>query len=504
MQRNSVIILGVPIDSLTLPQALDEIVALVSESLQDGVPKLVATVNVDFIVHTLGKHLPDIRHTELLDILRRADLVTADGMPIVWLSRMLGNPLPERVTGADLVPALAARAAQEGLSLFFLGGQEHTAQRAADILLERNPGLKIAGILAPMVYTEGEQLESYEEADAAIVAAVNAAAPDILLIAFGNPKQELWFRRNATRLTVPVSIGIGGTFAFIAGDVSRAPLAVQKIGLEWLWRLAVEPVRLWRRYLRAFLTFGVQLWPAVIDYRRQRKVLPRHTPHAVTESSYNEDQHSLVLPGRLDALAVKDLRSVAVNIWERKAALILDFSGVTFVDSAGLGFIVGMWRTALKHNKVLVVAAMNEDVRRTFALSRLDDLIGDRIFRDINLAKKYLNSHASDYSDMISYKKDGTAIVTIEGRLDALSLRNIDLTGICSAVAGHNCILNLQALTFVDSSGLVLFLKIQRAVIAHEKTCILCSPSAGVRQLLTLTRLEQLFTITDDCMILHR
>jgi N-acetylglucosaminyldiphosphoundecaprenol N-acetyl-beta-D-mannosaminyltransferase len=523
MQRDSVIILGVPIDSLTLSQAMDKIVDLVAESRRDGISKLVATVNVDFIVQTMGKRLSEIRHAELLDILRRADLVTADGMPIVWLSRMLRNPLPERVTGADMVPALATRAASEGLSLYFLGGQANSAERAADILLKRNPGLKIAGVLSPIVYTEGEHLEFYEEEDAAIVADINAAAPDILLIAFGNPKQELWFRRNVTRLKVPLSIGIGGTFSFIAGDISRAPLAIQRIGLEWLWRLAVEPIRLWRRYLRAIMTFGLQLWPAVMDYHRQRRLLARNrqmwsAPKMQVEPTKPEqllpevDKLSMTLPERLDALGVRNLSSTIETIWQSEHALILDFTRVTFIDSMGLGFIVEMWRTALNLNKVLLMAGMNDDIRRTFALSRLDDLIEDRSFRDLQLAKQYLNSmdlHQAkiagrELPSSVTYKKDGTAIVTIEGRLDALSLKNFDITAICVAVSGHNCLMDLHALNFVDSSGLVLFVKIQRAVMAHGKSCILCAPTDGVLKLLQLTRLEQLFTITDDIMVLHQ
>ena len=510
MQRDSVVILGIPIDSLTLSQAIDKIVDMVAEYRQDGLPKQVATVNVDFIVHTLGKQLSQIRHSELLDILRRADLVTADGMPIVWLSRLLDNPLPERVTGADLVPALAARAAKEGFSLFFLGGQANTAERAADILMQRNPNLKIAGILSPMVYTEGDHLEFFEETDAEIVSVVNAAAPDILLIAFGNPKQELWFRRNVTRLKVPVSIGVGGTFAFIAGDVSRAPQFLHGIGLEWLWRLAVEPLRLWRRYLKAFMTFGVQLWPAVMDYRRQRKRIARQMTEKQTTSPDAQpvvpetENIALALPVRLDALAVRNLRANTEALWQDKEALIMDFTPVAFVDSAGLGFIVEMWRMALKLNKILVVAGMNDDVRRTLALSRLNDLIGDKIFDDLQRAKQYVDSLNLHRPKMISYKKDGTAIVTISGRLDAFTLKNYDLAAMSKAVSGRNCILDLQMLNFVDSSGLVLFIRIQRAVMALGNACILCAPTDQVRQLLRLTRLEHLFTITDDPMVLNR
>ena len=510
MQRDCVVLLGIPIDSLTLAQAIDKIVELVTDYRQDGIPKQVATVNVDFIVQTLGRELSRIRHAELLDILRRADLVTADGMPIVWLSRLLDNPLPERVTGADMVPALASRATREGLSLFLLGGQADSANRAAEMLKQRNPDLKIAGILSPMVYTEGDHLEFFDETDAAIVDEVNAAAPDILLIAFGNPKQELWFRRNVTRLKVPVSMGIGGTFAFITGDVSRAPKSMQELGLEWLWRLAVEPLRLWRRYLKAFTTFGVQLWPAVMDYRRQRKEMKHRMPliqeplPAGEQTEQQADSPILSLPARLNALTVRELRAKTGNIWQDRTALILDFTPVAFVDSSGLGFVIEIWRMALKLDKVLVAAGMNPDVRRTFALSRLNDLISDKNFDNLEQAVQFLDEFTSNRPKSVAYKKDGTAIITIVERLDAFTLKGYDISAIIDAVSGRDCIFDLRKLILVDSSGLVLFIRIQRAVIAHGKTCILCAPTELVRQMLRLTRLEYLFTITDDISMLNR
>ena len=162
MQRDTVIILGIPIDNLTLAEAVERIFIMIAEYRTDGIPREVATVNVDFIVNTLTWQHGGIRHPELLDILRRADMVTADGMPVVWMSRMLGCPLKERVTGADMVPALAIEAARQGASLFFLGGRGDVGKRAADLLVKRNPGLKIAGISSPFVYTEGGHLTDFE------------------------------------------------------------------------------------------------------------------------------------------------------------------------------------------------------------------------------------------------------------------------------------------------------------------------------------------------------
>ena len=156
MSHDTIIILGIPIDNLTMDETLASIFNMIEDYGVDGRPRQVATVNVDFVVNTLTWRLKNIRHPELLDILRRADLVTADGMPIVWASKLLGVPLKERVTGADLVPRLAEEAAKREKSLFLLGGRGDVGQKAADILKNRYPGLKIVDVYSPFVHVEGE------------------------------------------------------------------------------------------------------------------------------------------------------------------------------------------------------------------------------------------------------------------------------------------------------------------------------------------------------------
>lgn len=137
MNSETVAILGIPIDNLTMDETVARIFSMIEDYRQDRRPRQVATVNVDFVVNTLTWQLGRIRHPELLDILQRADLVTADGMPVVVISRLLGSPLKGRVTGADLVPRLAKKAVQRGKSLFFLGGREVIARRAATVLQEQ-------------------------------------------------------------------------------------------------------------------------------------------------------------------------------------------------------------------------------------------------------------------------------------------------------------------------------------------------------------------------------
>lgn len=247
-----VVILGIPVNRLDAASVLKRIFEFTDNPAKTEC-RMVATVNVDFMVNT-HSFMWHHGHPEMRDILRRADLVTPDGMPLVLLSKMLGNPLPERVTGVDLVQMIAEHAAANRKKLYFLGGAADAAQQAADILCSRFPGLCIAGINTPWIKID-DSPES-KTLDAEICAEINAVAPDILLIGFGNPKQEQWLTRNKSNLKVPVAIGIGGTFNFISGKIKRAPNWVQKSGMEWIYRIIQEPARLWKRYGLGIIVFG--------------------------------------------------------------------------------------------------------------------------------------------------------------------------------------------------------------------------------------------------------
>jgi len=251
------ILLGIPVDNLDMNLALNRIINMVDQSRSDGRKRLVATANVDFIVNA---HKKEARKDPegLMSILRGADMVTADGMPLVWLSRLLGRPLKERVTGADMVPALAEKAAAEGKSIYLFGGQGNSAKRTAEILKAKHPDLRIAGYSAPFIDMNDDMENKIE------IARINITEPDILLIALGNPKQEVWYNRYKKYLRVPVSMGIGGTFEFIAGKTNRAPEWMRASGLEWIYRMTQDPGRLISRYSRGLYTFNRLVAPLVL------------------------------------------------------------------------------------------------------------------------------------------------------------------------------------------------------------------------------------------------
>ena len=176
MKSEPIIILGVPIDRLTMDQTVEQIFHLVDCYAHDGRPRLVCTVNADFLANTLSWNLRKSSHPELQKILRRADLTTADGMPLVWASRLLGPALSERVTGADLVPCIAREAAVRGKSLYLLG--DGAADKAAARLQQANPGLKIAVGTRPSSISRMRLPKSYE-GDSGIVEKINESGADI-------------------------------------------------------------------------------------------------------------------------------------------------------------------------------------------------------------------------------------------------------------------------------------------------------------------------------------
>ena len=223
---------GVFVDAVDLTAAAER----VDGFLASRAPHQVVTVNLDFLAIAR-------RSERFREVLNAADLAVADGMPLVWLSRLGTRPLPERIAGVDLVDRSCTLAERRGVSAFLLGGSPDVIRRAARRLELRHPGLQIAGLYSPRFGPPSE------EEDQEIVAMIRRAKPSLLLVALGAPRQDLWIREHLAELEVPVAIGVGCVFDLLAGIVSRAPGWMQRRGLEWAHRLRLEPRRLWRRYL---------------------------------------------------------------------------------------------------------------------------------------------------------------------------------------------------------------------------------------------------------------
>ncbi|MDK2785305.1 MAG: N-acetylglucosaminyldiphosphoundecaprenol N-acetyl-beta-D-mannosaminyltransferase [Bacillota bacterium] len=226
--RERVWILGVPLAPLTAEEAL----ATVAEWLraERGRTRLIFTPNAEIIARAQVD--PELRAA-----LAGADLTVPDGIGVVWASRFLGTPVPERVPGIELLEAVLGLAARQGYRVFFLGGRPGVAEEAAARLSARWPGLQVTGTHHGYFGPDEEEK---------VLENIRAAAPDILVVALGAPKQELWLTRHKEELTVRVALGVGGSLDVLAGRVKRAPQLFRRLGLEWLYRILRQPER-WRR-----------------------------------------------------------------------------------------------------------------------------------------------------------------------------------------------------------------------------------------------------------------
>jgi N-acetylglucosaminyldiphosphoundecaprenol N-acetyl-beta-D-mannosaminyltransferase len=221
-------ILGCEVDNLDMEETLQRI----EEFIHDGSPHQHVVINADKVVKA---H----RDPELRRIINECALINADGMPVVWASRLLGKPLKERVAGVDLFDALMRRAAEKGWRVYLLGAREEVVSGVKRLYEKRLPGLVFAG------YRNGYWKP---EEEPAIAAAIGESRPDLLFVAISSPKKEQFLGRYQAEMKVPFAMGVGGTFDVAVGKVKRAPVWMQKSGFEWFYRFLQEPRRMFRRY----------------------------------------------------------------------------------------------------------------------------------------------------------------------------------------------------------------------------------------------------------------
>ncbi|MGA2672913.1 MAG: WecB/TagA/CpsF family glycosyltransferase [Terracidiphilus sp.] len=345
-----VAILGVAVDNLTMDEVLDTVEAKIAE----GGFHQIATANVDFIINS-------IHDEELYETLARCDLVLADGMPLVWASRLLGTGLKERVTGADLVPELAKLSAQRGYRIFLLGADEESSAGTAAWMEKNFPGACIAGRYCPE-YRPLEEMDHEE-----ILSRIEMARPDILLVAFGNPKQEKWLSMHRYRLEVPVCIGVGGSFDFLSGRLSRAPVWMRRSGLEWLYRTMQEPSRLAKRYFNngvGILRYlPVQLAAmAMQGERRQQTQITKEMVGAAIVLRIDGDFTGALLP-RFES----DVRSAVLS----GSHVVLDMSNTGYIGADALASLIYVMNVARCWKRELWLAGLDRLLVQVVGASRL-------------------------------------------------------------------------------------------------------------------------------------
>lgn len=462
-----VALLGVPFDNLTLPQAGDRI----EDMIASRQPHYVVTANLDFCIQALE----DI---ELRRILFDAHLVLCDGTPLVWASRLFGNPLPERVAGADLVPMLIHRAAEKGYRVFFLGGSAQVAEQAVRRLQTQHPDLVIAGHYSPpfrpLLDMNHDQISER----------IRAAQPDLLFVSFGCPKAEKWMTMHYRALGVPVCIGVGATIDFLAGRVRRAPAWMQRIGAEWLYRLAQEPRRLWSRYAKDLRRIGpslaAQLW-------MQRLARPRgesdsHTTITILERTWVR----VGVPEHFDLNTLIEDRA----LWNDLGAqhCLLDLSAVKFIDSTALAALVQLHRKIHPSRLILLApsAAVLRILRR-FNLETFFSIAADPI------AARDLITQPSTLHPQPSTNPVPPLLWT--GELTAVNADDVwtstqqQLEALYNAGETETAI-DLAALRFIDSTGVGIMLRAKRYAQNLGARLRFINAQPNVRNVLRLARLD--------------
>lgn len=225
--------LNTKVDNLTMAEALSEIDKLTRTHTRN----YIVTPNVDHIV----RMETDKEFKEIYD---NACLVLTDGTPLIWISKLLRNPIKEKVSGSDLFPKVCELAAQRGYKVFLLGAAEGIAEIAATKLTAKFSGLNIVGTFSPKIGFENDNEQLSEVFDL-----INSTKPDILFLGLGTPKQEKFYYKHRSKMDVPMTLAVGASIDFEAGNVKRAPQWMQRFGLEWFYRLCKEPKRMFKRYI---------------------------------------------------------------------------------------------------------------------------------------------------------------------------------------------------------------------------------------------------------------
>jgi N-acetylglucosaminyldiphosphoundecaprenol N-acetyl-beta-D-mannosaminyltransferase len=436
-----IVMMGIPFDQVDSNQTI----LLIDAMIQSRRPHQLATANVDFLA------LADA-DPELHRVLTQADLVVCDGMPLVWMSRLLGAPLPQRVAGSELVPLLLESAEAKGHRVFFLGGSEAALEAAEENIRRRWPALTIAGTYSPP-FAPLEQMDNDT-----ICARVREAQPDLLLVAFGCPKQEKWLAKNLAKTNVPVGIGVGATLDFLAGTVKQAPKWMRACSLEWIWRIMQEPKRLFRRYWNDIVVVGPgllrQLWKMrgrgfFLRPPDPLKQVEEPDPGIITEAAAVGSTGHLTLPARFDAQVVRNSGFGESFTQSEAAWLLIDASKTNFIDSTATGKLLRLSRLARERGGDIILVEANPEVLTTLDLMKLRD---------------HFLVAATDQEALALLPASGT-VISWPSSVSAATeptLGEQASSQLHQAAPGSPLTIDLSQVRFIDSTGVGLMLRIRR------------------------------------------
>lgn len=469
--------LGVPFDKVTMPDTL----RIIGEMITSGKPHYLATANVDFAVQAL-------RDVELQRILAEADLVLCDGMPLVWASRFLGNPLPERVTGSDLVPLLLAEAEQRGWKVFFLGGAQASLERAVANTRQQHPKLQLVGAYSPPF----TPLVDMDHDD--VIRRLQSAKPDIVLVAFGCPKQEKWIRMHFLQSGVPVCIGVGATIDFLGGTVRRAPRWMQKTGTEWIYRLAQEPKRLFKRYAVDLVVFGRAIVSQWWQLRGSQGSKSSSDAVGIDQAQHGNSE-VIRFGSRIDAATVQKHQDLVGILKRQGGNIIADVTQVQFIDSTGLGFLLRLLKMMRSEQRQLVLVAPTQYVQRALEMMRLTSMF--TIAADVPAALALIQEREGERHVGVELDLSGRVGPLVwTGEVIAANVEAVwNMTQYYLEMrtgTGTEVVIRLDGVRFINSTGVRLMVKVRKHAVKLGLSVRFADPTPPVLNVLRIVRLDTL------------
>lgn len=351
-------VLGLPFDAVDM----DTAVAKVRASAASGTRCFLSTPNLNFAIAAQGS--PQFRDSVL-----HSDLNVADGMPLIWVAKLLRVPLPERVAGSTLFERLREPSATP-MKVFFFGGPDGAAARACEQLNAQPAGLRCVGFDAPG-FGSVEEMSGAER-----IAGINASGADFLVVSLGAQKGQAWIERNLDRLRVPLVSHLGAVVNFVAGTVRRSPSWMGRVGLEWLWRILEEPA-LWRRYARDAIAFARLLATRVAPQAFHSFWNARSGPREKPSIDYVKGAGSakLTLAGAWAARDVEPLRAVLTEAASDQRRLMLDLRGLTHADPLLIGLLSLLWSHLAREGRPWSCVGVHPVARRCLRHSCAEYLV---------------------------------------------------------------------------------------------------------------------------------
>jgi len=367
---------GVPIDAIDMPS----VVSRIESAAANKIPFLITLPNVNTLVNCLSD--PEFRESLLL-----SDVCPADGMLVVWIARLVGVPIKRRIAGSDFFDAIRARRNRANpLKVFLFGGAEGVAEAASHSLNAEPSGLYCVGCLCPG-FGSVEEMSGND-----VIHNVNSSNADFLSASLGAKKGQLWLLRNHHRLLIPVRAHLGAALNFEAGTLKRAPLFMQKIGLEWLWRIKEEPY-LWKRYwtdgtvlLRLMLTRVLPLiiwtWWLQLKHKHCGKDL-------VVTQTIAPESVILTLSGPATAQHIDKVITAFRNAMAVERSIIIDLSNATLIDARFLGLVLVLIKKMKGVGANVLFTSLSPELQRMFRLYGLGYLLSDLKVDDVGSRGRY-------------------------------------------------------------------------------------------------------------------